>query len=242
MLTFQLKYVIIILLQKKGLVYMNNILKSNRKHDMTQEKIINRFLLEKFFLKINKSSKLIDDRNLQIAGVDLQLDSNKLLKTLNIDIKAQSSAKYINSPRPTFLLELSSINKYGEDFIGWFLNPKIITDYYAFVWMHEVDTNDPTELFGYPQIKKVEIMLVSREKIKEYVLGLLHKNGYDDVSPIVNQMRDTETTRIPLVDGIHFSHTPTLYEKPVNLVVHKRILKKFASLHYYVYQDKIVKI
>ena len=85
------------------------IAKSMRKQDTKQEKIINSFLYDNFFTKVNKTSCLIEDKELQIAGVDLQM-KNKKDNIVNIDIKAQSSSRYINNPRPTFVLELSSLN------------------------------------------------------------------------------------------------------------------------------------
>jgi hypothetical protein len=52
-------------------------------------------------------------------------------------------------------------------------------------------------------------------------------------------MRDTQQKKRRLTDEIYFSHTPNLQEKPVNLVVQKNILKKFAVEHCVVTQEGI---
>lgn len=182
---------------------------------------------------MNSTARLVDDVDLQVAGVDVQQE-NKKGETVNIDIKAQSSAKYINNPRPTFVLELSFLNKYEEPFVGWFLNPDLITDYYTFVWIHDADVDENGRIRTKDDIHKVEVMTVAKERLKAYVMARL--NG-DDLDSIINYMRDTEETHRRIVRGLHFSHTPTLYEKPVNLVAHKDVLKKFAVVHRMVTKD-----
>ena len=215
---------------------------SNRKTDSKQDKLFNQFLFDYFFYKINKTSKLIYDRELQIAGVDLQFNGAKTGNLLNVDIKAQSSKKYLNAPRPTFLLELSSINRYGEDFVGWFLNPDLITDYYAFMWIPKAKVNPNGGINSPDDIEEAEVMLVSKHMIKDYISNLLSKKGYNDLQSVIYDMRNYEIERIALDKGIYFSNTQTLYEKPVNIVVHKNILKKFSIAHYIVTKEKLKKI
>ena len=215
---------------------------SNRKHDDNQERIINEFLFDNFFKKVNSSAKLIFDYDLQTHGVDVQMNS-KSGKTVNIDIKTQSSAKYINDPRPTFILELSSFDRYGiKPFVGWFLSEESITDFYTFVWIHSATVNEKFRITSVDDIHKVEVLTVSKQKLKEYVTSVLKDT---DIDTIINEMRDNEETRRNIINGMHFSHSPQLPEKPVNIVVHKRILKMFSKGdigHCYVTKDGIYKI
>lgn len=198
---------------------------SNRKHDDSQEQIINNFLIDNYFRKINPTARLIYDSDLQTHGVDVQLENNNG-NTVNIDVKAQSSAKYINDPRPTFVLELSSYNRYGtKTFVGWFLNEEMITDYYTFVWIHSATVNEKGRIECVDDIHRLEVMTVSKSKLKEYITSLLAET---DVNTIIDEMRANEETRRDIINGIHFSHSPHLPEKPVNIVVHKRILEKFS--------------
>ena len=214
------------------------IAKSMRKQDTKQEKIINSFLYDNFFTKVNKTSCLIEDKELQIAGVDLQM-KNKKDNIVNIDIKAQSSSRYINNPRPTFVLELSSLNCYQQPTVGWFLNTSLVTDYYSFVWINDAVVDENNRIASPDNINEVEIMTVSRKHLKEYMSKLL---GDCDVDDVIEDMRNTGDTKRPLAKGVSFSHTPSLFEKPVNLVVHKNILKKFAISHCRVTQGGIYRI
>lgn len=216
----------------------NNKLVSNRKNDTKQEKVLNDYLFKNYFKPLNPTSQLVFDKDLQIAGVDVEITTKNGVKKY-IDIKAQSSKKYVNNPKPTYILELSSLNRHGDDFVGWFLNEELITDYYTFVWIPKAKVNEKLEIVSPDDIEEVEVMTVNKSALKKYILSIL---GDRNIQDIVAQMRKNELTRLPLTNGIHFSHTPTLFEKPVNLVVKKHILKKFAINHYYIKQGKLIKI
>ena len=210
----------------------------NRKNDEKQEKIINSYLLEKYFCKIMPNAELVFDTDLQVAGADVSVELSNG-RTTYFDIKAQSSAKYINDPRPTFCLEVSSLNRYGEEFEGWFINDELITDYYTFVWIHEAKTNSQNRIVSPNDIYKLEVMTVSKKKLKKYILAQL---GNTDIDKVVRIMRDGGKRRLDISDGIHFSHSPQLHEKPVNIIVKKSVLKKFALKkfgHCYVFPNKI---
>lgn len=216
----------------------NNRAKSNRKNDMQQERIISDFLMKNYFTKKNESARLINEEALQFAGVDVRME-NKLGQTLNIDIKAQASAKYINNPTDTFVLELAFLDRAGNPFVGWFLNEKIITDYYTFVWVIDSNVDEKKQLHSADDIKKVEIMTVDKKKLTDYIMPLLKENNYEAT---IATMRNTEETYQSLARGVHYIHTPFLNEKPVNLVVKKDILKRFACAHDIVSQKGIAAV
>ena len=210
----------------------------NRKNDEKQEKIINSYLLEKYFHKISPNAELVFNTDLQVAGADVSVELSDG-RTTYFDIKAQSSAKYINDPRPTFCLEVSSLNRYGEEFDGWFINDELITDYYTFVWVHDARVNSQNRIASPDDIYKLEVMTVSKKKLKKYILSQL---GKTDIGKVVKGMRENGKRRLDIVDGIHFSHSPQLYEKPVNIIVRKSVLKKFALKkfgHCYIFPDRI---
>lgn len=211
--------------------------KSNRKEDHRTEQIISDFLIDAYFKKKNETSKLVDTKELQFAGVDVQMEKNG--HTSNIDIKAQASKKYINNPTKTFVLELDFLDKDGYRHIGWFLNEELITDYYTFVWVLDSDVDENNKLHTKDDIHKLEVMTIDKRKLSDYVMKRLKDVDYET---IISEMRNTEETRRNLVNGIRFSHTPTLREKPVNLVVDKWVLKKFAICHSIVTKDEITKI
>ena len=217
-----------------------------RTKDERQEYIINQYLLANYFNKAFTSACLIDDTSLQNAGVDVMC-SSELGEDMKIDVKAQSSAKYINNPRPTFLLEVSTYNRYGtEECVGWFFDAQKITEYYTFVWIHEARVDAKGRILRPEDIQRVEVLIVDAKKLQDYIDDVLWDYSMDDIDSIVSAMRSKELMRQDVCKGIHYSHSTQLIEKPVNLVVHKRILKKFAIPgpygHCMVSQQKITAI
>lgn len=214
----------------------------NRKNDEKQEKIINSYLLENYFHRIAPSAELIFDRSLQVAGADVSITLDNGTKKY-FDIKAQSSARYINDPRPTFCLEISALSRYGSnEFDGWFIDDSLITDYYTFVWIHNAKTNENKQIISPNDIYKLEVMTVSKQKLKKYILSQL---GKLDLRQVADGMRKSGKRKIAIADGIHFSHSPQLPEKPVNIIVKKSVLRKFALKdfgHCYVFPNKISKL
>jgi hypothetical protein len=200
----------------------------NRRKDETQEQIITDFLLRYYFSKAFLNIKLITDTQTQSTGVDVTCDS-KFAKNMRIDVKAQSSAKYINNPRPTFSLEVSTYNRYGTNvFTGWFFNANSITEYYTFVWIHRASVDTKGRVHSAENIERIEVLTVDACKLKDYINNVLCNYGLNNVEQVARDMRNAKKTRIEICNGIHYSHSPNLIEKPVNLVVHKRILKKFT--------------
>lgn len=200
----------------------------DRKKDESQEHLINQFLLKYYFNKAFRKAEFVPDETLQGAGVDFLCD-NLFFKDMKIDVKAQSSAKYINNPRPTFSLEVTTLNRYGTDEItGWFFNSHCVTEFYTFVWIHKAKVDEKKRIRSIDDIEKVEVLTVNATALQDYIDQILNDYSMDDIYDISQDMRWREKTRIDVCDGIYYSHSPQLVEKPVNLVVQKRILKKFA--------------
>lgn len=199
-----------------------------RNHDDNQESIINDFLMKYYFKKAFTAAKLITNKEMQSAGVDVICNS-KRARDMKIDIKAQSSAKYINDPRPTFSLEVSTYDRYGvEDLVGWFFSAKAITEYYTFVWIHDAKVDDNKRIRRVDDIQRLEVLTVDAHALQDYIDDILYDHELDDIDAITQSMRWEERLRIDVCDGIYYRHSPSLPEKPVNLVVQKRILQKFA--------------
>ena len=199
-----------------------------RNKDENQEQLINEFLLQHYFSKVFSNAKLITDTEMQNAGVDVTCNS-PLAHNMKIDVKAQSSAKYINDPRPTFSLEVTTLNRYGTDEItGWFFNSQCITEYYTFVWIHRANIDKQKRIRSVDDIENVEVLTVDAHELQDYIDDVLEDYHVDDIYSVSQDMRWREKTRIDICKDIHYSHSPHLVEKPVNLVVHKRLLKTFA--------------
>ena len=209
-------------------------MKTNRKFDSAQEQIVNYFAHKYFFSKIDKNSQMVDDVTLQLNGVD------ELCCGKNVDLKAQSSKRYINSPTDTFILEISFIDRGGNPAIGWFLKDGLVTDEYAFIWIPKASVNEFGAIASSEDISEMEIMLVDKHKLHDYILSIESKDCLIESS---DMMRSTATTWKEISNhtpGIHLSHNTILAEKPVVLVVKKWLLKKFATKHCIVKKDCII--
>lgn len=198
----------------------------DRKNDDTQEGIINRFLQPYYFERLFQNVSFVTDEEMQCKGVDFTADGAK--PNMLIDVKAQSSAKYINNPTPTFCLEVSTFNRTGtREMVGWFCNERNITEYYTYVWMNEASVDERNRIPAPENIKRVEVMTVDAKALKEFINSKLKKHHFENLQAVVHAMRDNETTRIDICHGVHFSYSPHLVEKPVNIIVHKSVLRQF---------------
>lgn len=188
----------------------------SRIQDEKKESFVNRVLLSTFFLKIDPKAKLIYDVHRQCAGTDAEFLGQ------NVDIKAQTS--YINHPTNTFALEISTNNRSGCEMVGWFLNPTLETDAYAFVWIPNATMNGNEIKY----INEMEVMVVDKKRLMDYV-NTFHAN--DELMQIADEMRTMHSARYPITNGMHLTLSESLAETPVNLVVNKSILKRFATYH-----------
>lgn len=198
-----------------------------RNHDDNQENIINEFLMKHYFRKAFEDARLITNKEMQCAGVDVICNS-KRARDMKVDIKAQSSAKYINNPRPTYSLEVSTYNRNGDEITGWFFSAESMTEYYTFVWIHDAKVDNNGRIRSANDINQVEVMTVDAHALQDYIDDVLYDNNLDDIFDIAQSMRWRQEERRPVCDGICYRHSHHLPEKPVNLVVHKRILERFA--------------
>lgn len=208
-------------------------MKTNRKFDSSQEKIVNYFAHEYFFKKLDENSSMVEDVDMQVHG------SDEVFNGKNVDLKAQSSKRYLNAPADTFILEVSFLDRRGKEHIGWFLNNESITDYYAFIWIPKVKVNDDGVITSPTDIEEMEILMVDKHDIRNFIQSKVSDN---ELLNIADDMRYYEDRRADLpeqVYGLHISHTPTLFEKPVVLVAKKWLLEKFSVGHYLVTKNSI---
>lgn len=214
-----------------------------RIYDDAQETVINQYLLPHYFNVAFKNTKFITDQQQQCRGVDFTCEIIAGCDN-RVDAKAQSSPKYINNPTPTFAFEASTFNRYGrQEFIGWFLHPDNITEYYACVWVHDAVTNEDGYIESPDDIACLEVMMIHKEKFRDYILSVLRQHGINDIDKVVQEMRANNEQRREVCHGIHFTYSGHLKERPVNIVVHKSILARFTIPgkygHCYVTADRV---
>ena len=207
--------------------------KSQRELDMQTERTIvvpfaMKYLLSKIFDKIEN----VEDIERQLKGIDVIIYDNGCDE--NLDIKAQASAKYINKPVPTFVQELMFTTKDKSEHIGWFLDDTL-TDTYVYIWIHAANTNERGLLDSPEDIIEAEAMFVDKAPLQEYIESKgytrevllqrarkLRKSGLYRQDSVIPGERD---------DEMWLSYSVDLVEKPVNLVIKKRVLKRFSTRH-----------
>lgn len=207
--------------------------KSQRELDMqTERAVIVPFTMKYLLTKIFEKVENVEDAERQMKGIDVIIYDNDCDE--NLDIKAQASAKYINRPVPTFVMELLFTAKNKQEHIGWFLDDTE-TDTYVCIWIHAATTNERGMLESPEDIIDAEVMFVDKAPLQEYI----ESKGYakDLLLQRARKLRKSGLYRqdavIPgeLDDEMWLSYTAELVEKPVNLVIKKRVLKKFSTRH-----------
>lgn len=205
---------------------------SNREIDMQQERKVVAFIQQYVFPHLYDNAEFIEDLERQLQGIDVIIYDNNF--TENLDIKAQASARYINNPVPTFVHELLYTNKSKKDEIGWFLKD-LETDTYVFVWIHAAKVNERGLLEEPQDIIDMELMFVDKVPLTEY----LDSKGYtsDVLLERAQKMRKIGLYKKMSVldesddDEMWLTYSAELRERPVNLVIKKRVLKKFSTKH-----------
>ena len=218
---------------------------SNRYFDSQAEQELAKFMDEFFYprLKGGRSIefKRIHDKALQLSGIDVQLLSEK--GCFNFDEKAQLD--YLSNPLPTFAFELLSLQN-GNLRCGWFTNEQIQTHYYVLIYPNarcgvtsrNVKKEDFTQL---------DVLIVSREKLIARIgdLGFSIAKLNRFASELWRQYKYKNNQQIigSEKDGIkqpcYFAYSGQKDEKPINLVVRKKMLEELASRSYRVTKAEV---
>ena len=213
-------------------------IESTRKYDKQSEEAINAFLARFFYPKLFKKFRFETNETRQKAGVDFEADG------LLIDNKAMSSPRFVNNPAKTFILELLvHSDKYGE-YLGWFVNPNIITTHYLFIWIPEAKVGPSGYILDSREIQKIEVMLVDRTKLHQEINAVCSDERLLQVAHdmVAKNSLDREIPEFGYYKCPHFVYSTQLNEKPVNLVTPKDWLKRAAIKHCFVTAKEIIDI
>lgn len=199
------------------------------------------------------------------------ITQQEIEKIFLIDVKAQLN--YINNPTNTFALELNFKNRRGVivdgwgqlvttrytmngvNNNGWALQPNTNNSYYLFTWIHECKVSDKKSVDGrvfatakqylidVNQIDKVEVVLVKRERVREWLSSLNL-----DIKETCDMMRRTHTHRVDVRGGKYnnklawFVFSDRLAEEPIVLVVPKSRYIELCDWYGFVTKDKIERL
>lgn len=196
--------------------------KSRFNEDKRKEELFGVWLDNHFYKQMQKKYKSItrnSDAALQKRGVDVIIE-NLEGKIIYIDEKA--APQYINKKIPTFAFEIKNSTSGAQ---GWLYNPDYITDYYLLAWPNAVDEEIPdAEAFT-----DTEVMSIKRSK----VIQLLADNGLTEehILNLVQQYQGQldKKNKFEIAPGITLNFNQSLAEKPINVVVKKDVLSRYAN-------------
>ena len=209
---------------------------SYRQRDSTVEKEIGKFLDIYFYPKISKDFKRFENKENQLAGIDIQFT---LSETGTIIVDEKAATHYINKDIPTFAFELSFKLSSGQAVQGWLLDESKKTEYYLLLWIKASKTWD----LVLDDINEVKAILIDRFKVIKY----LESEGYNSdkleraVTKIRNNKLDGALGKNPH-SSIYFYSTLRLTEEPINVIIKRKKLEELALYSYVITKNHIKQI
>lgn len=204
-----------------------------RNYDNRACEIVNNFLDSKLYPYFTKKFKRINNTEKQIQGIDCAY------KTINDNLYAcdeKAAVKWTNKKLTTHAFELQFINRAGSLQKGWFLAENQINNSYNLVYTDKI--NDDEGDFDYfsfteDQIRELHSYIVMKNKIKQYLysLGVSEEKMLAKCKEIREtdgkcDMGDIEK------DGYRFSFSKKLPEKPINILIDRKMLDVLADITY----------
>lgn len=247
----------------------NSSYKTLRSLDSKVEKIVCEFLDRNLYNGKNgafRDVRRITDKEEQIMGTDIIFSAPSLdLEGVRVDEKSASS--YMLKQISTFALELSFMNRFGQEMIGWFRNDELDTEYYMCVHLqvkrefidrvfngkvpYKPTVEDRIRLAENLAIddidkKNITYFLVSKKKI---VLALeeigLSLSDMDEWIARLRGKADMDEGKTTLYekfdDEITFVVTRGLAERPINLKISHSFYERIAERFIQVKDGKVVK-
>ena len=196
-----------------------------RKIDEFNEQLIAKYLDLYFYSKISsvKTQRIIN-KEMQVQGVDIIMTLKDVIKY--IDEKAATDKKYLDGSLQRFCVEITTLNRIGKLIEGWFINSNLLTTHYLFVWIREVKDKKLTCL---EDIKKIEVCLVPKYKIEQYLL----KKGWtkERLLEKAYNIRYNGDRKF-FEDGVKFYFSERKDEQPIGATLPIYVYKNMADLHY----------
>ena len=225
-------------------------MESLRNQDMKAEQGLGEFMDAYFYSKLEKENrevlkcKRMSDKESQMSGIDVCIVTTK--RKIFIDEKA--AIYYSNAMIPTFAFEIDSIQTgHIEPIQGWFVNDELQTQYYMLIWTNVkcIQEKRQWKRIDVKNLKKtdftiVEAMLISKSDIRR----ALEKEGFDK-GRLVEYAKRLRASYIEnegkhekkISENAKILLSGQLAEKPVNVVVHKRLLGDLAKRIYLISPD-----
>ena len=199
-----------------------------RNRDMHVERVIAQYLDEHLYNdgRFSRHDRT-DDLAEQLSGSDIIITVPSL-GIQNVIVDEKAITHYLTNPLPTFALELSFRSQNGSIVEGWLTDAQKVTEYYLLMWPL---ASKPWDI-EIQDIRKIDYMLVKRSDILQW----LASQGYtvDVLREKADYIRKTYTENgaIEKEDGkdFYFFLTTKLVERPINIVIRKKIYERLAIM------------
>lgn len=184
-------------------------MKSAFKKDLEKEGLLSVYLNSCYDKRLRHYTyQRIPDIEQQLQGIDLYFKNKRTGKAYAVDEKAQLD--YINEDLPTFAFELSYL-KNGNEKIGWFLDQRKKTEFYALITAIFLDEQE---------YSSCKITLVNRKKLLQKLAGvgldLAHLKSYRATA---SHGRRRLQQLDPRKEGYLFFSSKNKVEQPLNLIL-----------------------
>lgn len=171
------------------------------------------------FVEDYKSIKRNRDAVLQKKGVDVIIETMES-KSIYIDEKA--TLQYINKNIPTFAFEIRNDTSGAR---GWLYNPEYITHYYLLAWPNATDER----ILSAEDFTTTEVMSIKRERVIQLLedKGLTEQTILDAIEQY--KYKIDKCNKFEVASGITLNFNLTLAERPINVVIKKKLLERYAD-------------
>lgn len=206
--------------------------------DLHNEQVLAAYLDDYFYPRVNIENFVrVGDLNQQYEGIDVRFNANN--QEYLVDEKGYLTRPTIQN---TFVLELSFINPRNERVEGWFYNPDKHSTHYLLCWADRDDINIYQQRLGIENIHRVEVMLVDRVMLQNYL------DEQYGINRMYIQQNQNQLLRNLQNGPINLPHSDSRYmlsrqlrEQPFNIVMTKEeyLVSGAVEARYMVYRDRI---
>lgn len=213
--------------------YGYNSYEDYRSYDNRACKIVNEFLDEKFYPYITITFQRTEKVDKQVQGIDcLFVDRNHTRYICD----EKSAVKYTNKKLKTHAFEIQFINRAGNLHDGWFIEKNQINDTYNLIYTDRINDEEGDfdyQTFTSDQIRELHGYIIRKENLKAYLysLGVTEELMLAKCKEIREtdgkcDMGDIER------DGYRFYFSKQLPEKPINILIDRKMLDVLADYTY----------
>lgn len=223
------------------------MVESRFNQDVVDEQEIAKFLDNYFYSKLPKHFNSIsdierksfsDNKDSQFKGIDLTV---KYTNNTEVNIDEKAANTYFNKPLHTFVLEISFFNGNNISKDGWLFGEQYSkTDCYLLCWG---ETHNPKEGITFKNIKKIEAYSINKKELRALLDTLynINVNNYLEKAREAKKVLPSHKGKLFLKgnSGPYWKLSPSLYERPLNIICPKHILRRVTDYIFNVKENEL---